>query len=174
LPGWDVAALSAHTSMLVRMLRHLSAHPVDAEPTVGSARDMLARFNAPGGVATALANVIADAARKDAASMSPADLVAMFAVTAPDVVTAIEDAGPIVVDYFGNGSLPIADAMSIAILEAVVHGLDLTAAVDAAVESIPPAAMEHTVGLLVSLADPVSFIDAASGRTSSPVLPVLR
>lgn len=41
LPGWDVAALVAHTSLLVRGLRFLSSQPIDAEPATRSARDML-------------------------------------------------------------------------------------------------------------------------------------
>jgi hypothetical protein len=32
LPGWDVAALAAHASLLVRGLGLLSSQPMDAEP----------------------------------------------------------------------------------------------------------------------------------------------
>ena len=106
--------------------------------------------------------------------MSPDDVIAMFTVKGPAVIAAIAASGPIVVEYFGNGTFPIVEAMSIAILEAVVHGLDLCAAIDAATGSIPPAAMGHTVALLASMAEPVAFIDAATGRASTPVLPVLR
>jgi uncharacterized protein (TIGR03083 family) len=174
LPGWDVAALVAHTSLLVRGLRFLSSQPIDAEPAMRSARDMLSRFNAPGGVATTRADEIAEMARQQSASMSRDDLVALFAVKAPALVAAIEETGPIVIDYFGNGTLPIAEAMSIATLEAVVHGLDLCAAVDAPIASIPELSMQHTVGLLASIAEPPAFIDAATGRSSTPVLPVIR
>ena len=77
-----------------------------------------------------------------------------------------------VIEYFGDGTFPVAEAMSIAVLEAVVHGLDLCAAVDWPPSSIPPSPMQHTVGLH-DIAEPVSFIEAATGRTSTPVLPVL-
>ena len=174
LPGWDVAALVAHTSMLVRALGYVVSHPLDAEPATPSARDMLTRFNAPGGVATVFADGIAEAARRDAASMPPDDLVAVFTKKAPEALAAAETAGPIVIDYFGQGPFPLAEAMSIYILEAVVHGLDLAAAVDAPAASIPRAAMDHTVGLLASMADPAAFIETATGRSSVPVMPVLR
>jgi len=173
LPGWDVAALSAHASLLVRGLSVLSSQPLDTEPAVRSACDMLRGFNTPGGVATTIADAIAEMARRHAASMQPHGLVAAFTVTAPQVIASLEGSGPIVIEYFGNGTFPIAEAMSIAVLEAVVHGLDLCAAVDWPASSIPPSPMHHTVGLLASMTEPVSFIEAATGRTSTPVLPVL-
>jgi uncharacterized protein (TIGR03083 family) len=174
LPGWDVAALVAHSSQLVRGLGFLSSRPLDVEPAVRSAGEMLGRFNAPGGVATTLAEEIAEMARRQAASMSADELVALFAVTAPEVLTAVEEAGPVVIEYFGSGTMPIAEVMSIAVLEAVVHGLDLCAAVNAPPSSIPHSPVEHTVALLASIAEPVSFIEAATGRSSTHVLPVLR
>jgi len=117
-----------------------------------------------GGVATTLAEVIAEMARRQAASMSPDELVALFAVTAPEVAAALQEAGP----------FPIAEVLSIAVLVAVVHGLDLCAAVGAPAGSIPRSAMDHTVELLASLAEPVAFVEAATGRSAGSVLPVLR
>ena len=174
LPGWDVAALAAHASLLVRGIGFLSSNPRDSEPEVRSARDMLRGFNAPDGVATTLAGGIAEMARRQAAAMTPEQLVAMFAVTAPEVLAAVEEAGPIVIEYFGNGTFPMSEVLSIAVLEAVVHGLDLCAAVGGEAGSIPPRAMEHTVQLLAGLAEPVAFIDEATGRRDAGVLPVLR
>ena len=174
LPGWDVAALTAHASLLVGGLSVLSSQPLDAEPAVRSARDMLRGFNTPGGVATTLADGIAEMARRQAASKQPDELVAAFTVTAPRVIAGLEASGPIVIEYFGNGTFPIAEAMSIAVVEAVVHGLDLCDAVDAPATSLPLSPVQHTVGLLASMAEPVSFIETATGRTSTTVLPVLR
>ena len=135
---------------------------------------MLRGLNAPGGVATTLAGGIAEMARRQAASMSPDELVALFTVTAPEVVAAIEAAGPIAVEYFGNGTFPLVEAMSIAVLESVVHGLDLCAAVDARTASIPHGPMQHTVQLLASMAEAVPFVEVATGRSTTQVLPVLR
>lgn len=174
LPGWDVAALVAHASLLVRGLGFLSSQPVDAAPALRSAQEMLKEFNAAGGVATTLADGVAEMARRQAASMSPDELVALFTVTAPEVVAAIEAAGPITIDYFGNGTFPMVEAMSIAVLEAVVHGLDLCAAIDASTASIPEAPMQHTVQLLARMAEAAPFVEVATGRSTTPVLPVLR
>ena len=174
LPAWDVAALVAHASLLIRGLGFLAGQPLDAAPEVPTAADILRRFNEPGGVATTSANVVAEMAQRQAEAMSHDELVAIFAATTPDVVASLETGGPIVIDYFGNGTLPIAEAISIAVLEAVVHGLDLCAAVDVPPSSIPAAAMQHTVGLLVGIAEPAAFVEAATGRRPADVLPVLR
>ncbi len=168
-----MAALSAHASLLVRGLSVLSSQPVDAEPAVRSACDMLRGFNTPGGVATTFADGIAEMARRHAASMQTDELVAAFTVMAPEVIASLDRSGPIVIEYFGNGTFPIAEAMSIAVLEAVVHGLDLCAALDWPASSIPSPPMRHTVGLLASMAEPASFIGAMTGRTSIAVPPVL-
>jgi len=175
LEAWDVAGLAAHHAMFPQMLGLLVAQPVDIDrPEVESARDMLRAFNRPGGIATDSAGVVAEMARQQAAMLSHADLVNLFAVAGPDAIARVEQAGPVIIDYFGNGTFPIAEAVSIGILEAVVHGLDLCAATGVPGESIPDAATAHTVELLASLADPIAFVDAATGRTTADVLPVLR
>ena len=79
-----------------------------------SARELLTRFNEPGGLATTFAGQVAEAARQQAASMPPQDLVALFTVTAPQVLAAVEAAGPIVVDYFGTARIPLDEALSTA------------------------------------------------------------
>jgi hypothetical protein len=50
-----------------------------------------------------------------------------------------------VVDYFGRAMLPLSEAISIGILEATVHLLDLQRALGVPPE-VPPAGLEHTVG----------------------------
>ena len=175
LEGWDVAALAAHHSMFVQILGVLVAqsHEATTTPEVESARDMLRRFNEPGGVATTAAGTIAELARQDAQNLTHADVVRRFAESGPEALARVEQIGPVVVDYLGNRTFPIVEALSIGILEAVVHGLDLCAATGIAGESIPEPAMAHTVALLASMADPVAFVDAATGRSTAAVLPVL-
>src|SRR5689334_15015567 len=51
LPGWSVAALVAHHGFLVGGLAFLASQPVDREPGVRTAVDMLRGFNAPDGAA---------------------------------------------------------------------------------------------------------------------------
>lgn len=174
LEGWNVAALVAHHSVLVYGLGFLAARPVDAEAQTTSAGDMLRHFNEPGGLASEASGVIAEMARQQAASSSTAELAAVFTDTAPQVLSAIQTAEPVVVDYFGNGTFPLTEAVSIATMEAVVHGLDLCAALDLDSQLLPAAATRSAVTLLASIADPVQFIEAATGRVGAPVLPVVR
>jgi uncharacterized protein (TIGR03083 family) len=173
LEGWDVLALVAHHAMFIRALPALAAKPVAADATVTSARDMLRGFNAPGGPAHELAPDIAELARSQTSSHPPEVLVERFSVDAPPAIDAVRAAGPVVVEYFGNGAFPITEVLSIGILEAVVHGLDLARAVDVAPD-LPDAAVESSVALLTALPDPVAFVEAATGRSTTPVFPVLR
>lgn len=173
LEGWDVAALAAHHSMLVHLLGHLATSPVEGEPTVPTAVDMLRGFNAPGGAARDGADAIARMALDAAAATPPAQLHAVFAELAPRSIAAARSAGPTVVDYLGQGTFPLTEALTIFVLEAVVHGLDLAAAVPAT-RPLPATAVARTVTTLAAMADPVAFVEAATGRQRSSVLPVLR
>jgi uncharacterized protein (TIGR03083 family) len=174
LEGWDVNALVAHHGMFVTALSYLATQPVDEAPGTTSARDMLRRFNEPGGVATTSAQPVAEVARQQAATMSRDDFIARFLVDAPAALARAREAGPIVIDYFGNGTFPFSEAVAIGVMESVVHGLDLADAVDARRGDMPPGPVQFTTDLLASLADPVDFIEAATGRRSPTVLPVLR
>jgi hypothetical protein len=80
----------------------------------------------------------------------------------------------VVLDYYGQGSLPLSEAVSIVTMEAVVHGLDLCAAAGIGGQSLPAEATRATVGLLAAVADPGVFIEAATGRRTRAVLPVIR
>jgi uncharacterized protein (TIGR03083 family) len=173
LEGWDVHALVAHHGMFVQGLAFLAAAPVDAAPATPDAAAMLRRFNAPDGVAHELADAVAELARAQAASASPGGLVQRFAVDGPAVLDTVRRAGPIVVDYFGNGPFPIAEACSIGVLEAVVHGLDLARALGREPD-LPASSEAHAVTVLAAVPDPVAFLEAGSGRSREPVLPVLR
>jgi uncharacterized protein (TIGR03083 family) len=174
LDGWSVAALVAHHSFLVPALGLAASQPVAEEPVVSSAGAMLRRFNSPGGVATTGAQVVADMATARAESQSHAALIAVFVEEAPQTIHALTTAGPVVIDYFGNGAFPIAEAASIATMEAVVHGLDLADAIGVEADSLPPEAVTATRDLLASVPDAISFIEAATGRADTSLLPVLR
>jgi hypothetical protein len=81
--------------------------------------------------------------------------------------------GPVVVDYFGLAMLPLEEAVSIGILEATVHLLDLQRALGVPPD-VPSAGLEHTVGLLAKMTPPVDFIELATGRSEVELFPVLR
>ena len=67
----------------------------------------------------------------------------------------------------------LSEAISIGILEATVHLLDLQRALGVPPE-VPPAGLEHTVGLLAETTPPVGFIELPTGRSEVEVFPVLR
>jgi hypothetical protein len=159
--------------MLVEGLCFLSANPVDQAADIETARDMLRGFNTPNGVAVTCAEQIAERARELAASMSTTEITEVFSTTAPRVAGALNQRSDTVIDYFGCGTLPLQEAISIAVLEAVVHGLDLCNAVGAWPDTLPGAAVESTVVLLAELAPQFAFIEAATGRAPVDVLPLL-
>ena len=172
LPGWDVAALVSHASLLVGGLRSFLRQPLDGEPTVGSARELLMQFNEPGGVATTFAEQVAEGARRPRC--------ALLAIWCPPSRSRHRTSSrpssrrDRSVGYFGVATVPIDAAVSLATLEAVAHGLDLCASCDVPPATIPTRAMDHTVQLLASMAPPVAFVEAATGRGDADVLPVLR
>jgi hypothetical protein len=111
--GWPVGF-----SRLVARVREVA-------PTRASAAGLLGDFNRPGGIATSQADRVAAAAREDAATYTPAQLIEPFSVTGPQAIATARQLGPVVVDYFGLAMLPMEEAVSIGILEATVHLLDL-------------------------------------------------
>jgi uncharacterized protein (TIGR03083 family) len=173
LGDWTVRMLYAHAagwpfgfSRLVGRVREVAA-------THASAAALLGEFNRPGGIATSQADHVAAAAREDAATYTPAQMIEQFAVTGPQAITTARQLGPVVVDYFGRAMLPLTEAVSIGILEATVHLLDLQRALGVPPD-VPPAGLQHTVGLLAEMTPPVDFIELATGRSEVELFPVLR
>jgi hypothetical protein len=94
-------------------------------------------------------------------------------VTGPQAIAAARELGPVVVDYFGRAMLALDEAVSIGILEATVHLLDLQCALEVPPD-VPRAGLEHTVGVLAEMMPPVDFIELATGRSEVALFPVLR
>jgi len=65
------------------------------------------------------------------------------------------------------------EALRIVLMESVVHLLDVVNGLARAPE-IPADALHETALLLAEVADPVRFIEAATGRSPDSPLPVLR
>jgi uncharacterized protein (TIGR03083 family) len=171
LPGWRVHDLVAHHAMFVQALAYLAIRPLDHVGTPPpTAASMLRRFNEPGGAAREHADLIAEVARSHAAATA---LVQRFGVEGPAALDAVRATGPVVVEYLGNGPFPLTEVLAIGILEAVAHGLDLARALGARPD-LPPDGLAFTTALLAEVADPVTFVEAATGRTTETVLPVLR
>ena len=66
-----------------------------------------------------------------------------------------------------------AEATRIVLLESTVHLLDVLAALGRAPD-VPATALREAAHLLAELADPVAFVEAATGRSSRSPLPVVR
>jgi hypothetical protein len=125
-------------------------------PAHATAAALLGDFYRPGGIATSQADRVAGA--EDAAR--PAQLIESFAVTGPQAITTARRLGPVVVDYFGRAMLALEEVVSIGILDATVHLLDLQRALGLP-PTVPAAGIEHTVGLLAHMTPPVDFIGVA-------------
>jgi uncharacterized protein (TIGR03083 family) len=172
LGDWEVRSLYAHAVIWPFMLPMLVDRVRDAEPTHESAAALLREFNAPDGVAHTGRDAVAAGAREDAARYGTAELVEQFASNGPRGIEAVRRLGPVVVDYFGRGLLRLDEAVSIGVMEATVHLLDLRRALGQPVD-LPAAGLAHTTEVLVAIAPPVDLIEAATGRGAARVFPVL-
>jgi uncharacterized protein (TIGR03083 family) len=173
LGDWDVAALAAHHSMFPGGLTRLVTQRADGPPTMVSAVALLRYFNQPDGLATTKSGAVAEQARNVSGELAHAELVERFERDGPRAIAAIRAAGPITINYFGHATIPLTEALSIGILEATVHLLDLQRALGQ-VPTVPASALTETAALLGAVADPVTLIEAASGRTTVSPFPVIR
>jgi uncharacterized protein (TIGR03083 family) len=172
LGDWDVRALFAHHGAWPFMLSTLLTRVHEGEPTHETAAALLRDFNAPDGVAHAKRQAVADGAREDAERYGTAAVVEQFTTNGPRALESARGLGPVVVDYFGYAVLRLEEAISIGVLEATVHLLDLQRALGQEPD-VPPAGLAHTAEILAAMAPPVDFIEAATGRSAAGPFPVL-
>lgn len=172
--GWDVAALFAHVAMFPYAVLHAPAPP-PAPGTPVTAAAILAGFNEPGGVAHEMAGQVATAAVAGARDTPPDALVAAFAATGGQAVEELRTHR-----FDEPVPWPAADAVTtwgeavrIVLLESVVHLLDVLDALGRPPE-IPGDGPREAAHLLAEVAGPVRFVEAATGRSSDAVVPVLR
>ncbi|GHF83529.1 hypothetical protein GCM10018790_71480 [Kitasatospora xanthocidica] len=173
LPAWTVRELYAHAAPVPEMFTGLRAAVLDAPAGITTGAGILRAYNRPGGLAHTAAGQIADAAKEAAGRTDPAVLIARFGVEGPAALAALDDLPPdTTVAHPLLGSVRLGALGEVALMEATVHLLDLIAAVGGP----PPAdeALAATRALLAEVADPVAFIEAATGRTAGAVLPVIR
>lgn len=172
LADWDVRSLYAHAAMWPAALSALIERVPDAEPVVPTAAALLRYFNTPGGIAHTMRAKTATDARENAAMHGTAQMVEQFAATGPQAIAGARRLGPVVVDYFG-ALMPLAEAVSIGIVEATVHLLDLQDALGRPAAEVPAEGLTHTVAVLVQMAPPVDLIEAATGRSRTGLFPLL-
>lgn len=172
LGTWDVRSLYAHHGGWSFALTSLVDSVRDVEPTHPTAAALLREFNASDGVANTRRQAVADGARQDAQTYGTAAMVEQFATNGPRALATARALGPVVVDYFGYAMLRIEEAISIGVLEATVHLLDLRRALGQEPD-VPAAGLAHTAEILAQIARPVDFIEAATGRSTVDLFPVL-
>jgi uncharacterized protein (TIGR03083 family) len=173
LGTWDVRSLYAHAgSWPFAILPSLVDRVRDAEPTHATAAALLRDFNAPDGPANRFRDWNAAGAREDAARYSTAQMVEQFAGAGPRAITTARRLGPVAVDYVGQAVIRLDEAVSIGIMEATVHLLDLQRALGRPPD-VPAEGLAHTTALLAEMAPPVDFIEAATGRSAADLFPVL-
>jgi len=170
--GWDVAAVYAHHSALVR--DGDAPFPLsDAAGEPMTAAEVLRRFNAPDGLAYTVAESVADLAVSDAARHTRTELVDRFSVHGPAVVQRLRHANRALIVQWGPAVLTVVETLRIVLLEATVHLLDVQRALGHP-PAVPPLALHDTAQFLAEIAPAVEFIEAATGRSVHSPLPVLR
>lgn len=172
LDGWDLRALWAHAAGWPFGFSMLVGRVTDAAPTHADAAALLREFNEPAGIANTGREQVAGAARDDAAKYTTEQLVGQFAVTGPEAIAIARELGPVTVDYFGRAVLTLAEAVSIGVVEATVHLLDVQRALGRTPQ-VPEAGLAHTAEVIAQIAPPVDFIEAATGRATTDLFPVM-
>lgn len=173
LPGWSVRDLYAHVAPTAGLFTRMREAVVDRPAAVTRGSAVLRAYNRPDGVAHTAADLVADDARTLAAAVGAEALVSRFATGGPEALAAIADLAPTtVIAHPLLGTVTLGALAEVAVMEATVHLLDLTAAVGG--PPPPDSALHATRALLAEVADPVEFIEAATGRTRAAVLPVIR
>jgi uncharacterized protein (TIGR03083 family) len=169
---WDVRALYAHHSVFPAAL---AALPRAAAPAAkpAAASDVLRAFNAPDGIAVVRADAIAGHALSHAAGDPAEVFVDRFGVGGPAAVEALRAADPAAPVPWVTFAVTLNEVLRIAVLEASVHLLDLQRALGQPPE-VPADALAVTVRLLAEVAPAVEFIEAATGRTETMPLPLIR
>lgn len=174
--GWAVADLFAHHSLFpVALAGPPPPASDDAPGGLLSAVDILRSFNRPGGAAQVMAGTVADLAVEQAGRLSRAELVGRFSVTGRKAIATLHAADPqLLVGWPATeGRVTLVEALRIVLTEAVVHLLDVQRALGRQPD-VPAAALRETAILLAEVAEPLDFVEAATGRSTAAVLPVLR
>jgi hypothetical protein len=122
-----------------------------------------------------MAEAVAGRAQDDAGRLSREELTRRFSSVADHAVNALRNAPPdmLVAWPRTDGAVPMQEAVRIVLLESVVHLLDVLRALgrDPAVDE---GALREVAALLAEVASPVEFIEAATGRSPTSPLPLLR
>jgi hypothetical protein len=140
-----------------------------------SAPEILKGYNVEGGVAHTLAQPVADRARQDADRLGREELVDRFEAPAEQAIKSLGAADPefLIPWPLSDGVTPLREGIRIVLLEATVHLLDVLRALNRN-PALPRSALDESAALLAATVPQIDFIEAATGRTMTSPLPVLR
>lgn len=151
----------------------LAAPAADGAAQITSAAQMLRVLNADPAAAEPMHAQLAEAVRQLAADVDRDALAERFDTELP---AAFERPSGLtrgtVIVHPSLGSVALGAVLDVAILETTVHRLDVIAAVGG--PGPEPTALERARDVLAAVADPRTFVEAAAGRTTGAVLPVMR
>ncbi|MBB5153152.1 maleylpyruvate isomerase N-terminal domain-containing protein [Saccharopolyspora phatthalungensis] len=176
LTGWTVKDVYAHHSGFPAATAAGMDAPEPSGPvTHADAAELLAFMQQPGGIADETADLLRDQATAQASAAPTSSLVAQFTEVAPKVIAALRTADlSRRVDYGGLAVVPAGEALRIFLMEAVVHYFDMATGLDRPVPGpLAGEPLRETVRLLADTADPIAFIDAATGRGTSQIFPIM-
>ncbi len=172
LPGWTVRDVYVHVTPDV-LIAMLAAPAADGDAQVTSAAEMLRIFNADPAEAEPLHAQLAEMVRQLAADVDRGTIVERFDTELPEAFGRLTGLSrDTVIAHPILESVSLGAFLDMAIMEATIHWLDVVDAVGGPEpESL---ALERARDVLAAVPDPLTFVEAASGRSASQVLPVMR
>ncbi|MDA3646417.1 maleylpyruvate isomerase N-terminal domain-containing protein [Saccharopolyspora indica] len=173
LPDWTVRDVYAHhCDFPAGTAAGLAAPEPTAPVSHADAAELLAFMQQPGGIADQTCEEVRTTAIQRAGA---GELVEQFTDRAPAVIAALRETDlDRKVDYTGFAVVTAGEALRIFLMEAVVHYFDIATALDLPVPGpMAGSPLRETVRLLAETADPVALVDAATGRSTPQVFPVL-
>ncbi|WP_433611671.1 maleylpyruvate isomerase family mycothiol-dependent enzyme [Prescottella agglutinans] len=172
LPGWTVRDVYVHVTPDV-MIAMLAAPAADGDAKITSAAEMLRIFNADPAEAEPLHAQLAEMVRQLAADVDRGTIVERFDTELPEAFGRLTGLSrDTVIPHPILESVSLGAFLDMAIMEATIHWLDVVDAVGG--PEPEPLALERARDVLAAVADPLTFVEAASGRSASQVLPVMR
>jgi uncharacterized protein (TIGR03083 family) len=182
-PGWDVLTAVIHIGISMSMLP-----AVVAEPAIGKTAPEITRVTHFIFDVNKFAPIVDTLARDAAQGATPRSTLDALRKTVGATIAAARETPP---DFIGKaffGTMRLDDVLPTRVLEAAVHGLDLSDALGRE-PHLTAGARDVTVHLLeelfehlhheerpASLTDPITFIEVATGRRSNqdPRFPIVR
>ncbi|WP_420880016.1 maleylpyruvate isomerase family mycothiol-dependent enzyme [Rhodococcus sp. (in: high G+C Gram-positive bacteria)] len=172
LPGWTVRDVYVHVTPDV-LIAMLAAPAADGDAKVTSAAEMLRVFNADPAATEPMHAQLAEMVRQMAADIDRDSVVQRFGSDLPDAFERLTGLSrDTVIAHPILESVSLGAFLDMAIMEATVHWLDV---IDAVGGDEPEAmALDRARDVLAAVPDPLAFVEAATGRSGDPVLPVMR